>query len=108
MTKQRKHSENRERRSTVSLLVQKYYRTTTVADAKKLRRGQLCWGPGLYLPDRLTTLELVDYNPKDERQNRYIALPNPPDNLAFNHTPVHELGLEDDEELLVIKAKRRV
>jgi hypothetical protein len=50
----------------------------------------------------------VHYEPQDERHNRYAVLPDPPANLVFNHTPVHELNLEHDEELLVIKAKRRL
>lgn len=60
------------------------------------------------MPARLSTLELVHYEPRDERRNRYTVLPDPPANLIFNHTPVHELNLEHDEELLVIKAKRRL
>ncbi len=79
-----------------------------MADARNLQCGQLCWGPALYLPSRLTTLELVHYEPTDERRNRYAILPNPPENVVFNHTPVHEINLEHDEELLVIKAKRRL
>jgi hypothetical protein len=76
--------------------------------AKQLNRGQLCWGPGLYLPSRLSTLELAYYDPKNERLNQYKVLSKPPENIVFNHTPVHELKLEHDEELLVIKAKRRL
>jgi hypothetical protein len=91
----------------VSNLVEKYYRDTTIADSKLLRRGQLCWAPSQYLPSNITTLELIHYEPTDERRNRYAVLPNPPENLLFNHTPVLELHLEHDEELIVVKAKRR-
>ena len=92
----------------MSNLVDNYYQSTRVSDAKLLKRGQFCWAPGYYLPASITTLELVDYDPKDERRNRYAVLTKPPENLLFNHTPVHELHLEHDEELLVIKAKRRL
>lgn len=92
----------------MSKLIERYYQTTSEAEARRLQRGQFCWGPGLYLPTRLTTLELVQYEPRDERRNRYAVVPDPPANLVFNHTPVHELNLEHDEELLVIKAKRRL
>lgn len=92
----------------MSNLVERYYQTTSEADARRLQRGQFCWGPGLYLPAQVTTLELVHYEPRDERRNRYAVLPDPPADLVFNHTPVHELHLEHDEELLVIKAKRRL
>jgi hypothetical protein len=50
----------------------------------------------------------VHYDPKNERLNQYKVLSNPPENVLFNHTPVHELNLEHDEEFLVIKAKRRL
>jgi len=90
-------------------LVQQYYRTTTQAEAQQLQRGQLCWGPAVYLmPPQLATLELVHYNPQDERLNQYKVLWNPPGNVIFNHTPVHELHLASDEEFLVLKAKRRL
>jgi len=91
----------------MSKLVTQYYQSTTAAHAKLLERGQFGWAPGLYLPTSITTLELAHYEPKDERQNRYAVLPNPPPNVVFNHTPVQELHLENNEELLVIKAKRR-
>ena len=92
----------------MSKLVDQYYKGTRVADAKLLNRGQFCWAPMLYLPSSISTLELVHYEPKNEQLNRYAVLPNPPANVVFNHTPVHELHLEHDEELLVIKAKRRM
>ena len=89
-------------------LVSNYYQNTTVAEARLLKRGQLCWAPGQYLLTNIATLELIHYEPTDERLNRYAVLPNPPRNLLFNHTPVHELQLEHDEELIVIKAKKRL
>lgn len=92
----------------MSRLVERYYQTTSEAEARRFPRGQFCWGPGLYLPSRLQTLELLHYEPHNEALNRYAVLPNPPAQLLFDHTPVHELRLEHDEELLVIKAKRRL
>ena len=89
-------------------LVGQYYRSTSEAEASRLERGQLCWGPGLYLPYRLATLHLTHYDPRDEQRNRYSLSENMPPNQLFNHTPIHELRLESDEELLVIKAKRRL
>lgn len=87
-------------------LISEYYRGTTQAEAKKLNFGQICFAPGYYLTDNITTLELVDYNPKNERLNRYaVARPQQP--VLFNHTPVHDLHLEHNEEMLVIKAKKR-
>jgi len=89
-------------------LVSNYYQNTTVAEARLLKRGQLCWAPGQYLLTNIATLELIHYEPTDERLNRYAVLPNPPRNLLFNHRPVHDLQLEHDEELIVIKAKKRL
>lgn len=91
----------------MSELVEKYYRSTTEAEGKLFKPGQLVWAPGYYLPTSNITIELMDYDPKDERKNRYTILKNPPENVTFNHKPVQELGLEHDEEFLVIKAKRR-
>ncbi len=92
----------------MSKLVEQYYQSTRVADGKLLSRGQLCWAPGYYLAPNITTVELTSYDPRDERRNRYAILPNPPEDLLFNHTPVHEIGLKYNEELLVIKAKMRL
>jgi hypothetical protein len=90
----------------MTTLVSEYFRGTTLAEAKRLNFGQICWAPGYYLADKITTLELVDYNPKNERLNRY-AVAQPQQTLLFNHTPVHELHLEHNEEMLVVKAKKR-
>lgn len=92
----------------MSQLVEQYYRSTRVADAKLLNRGQFCWAPSYYLAPNITTLELISDDPRDERRNRYAVLSNPPEDLLFNHRPVHELGLEYNEELLVIRSKIRL
>lgn len=89
-------------------LVETYYRGTSEADAQRLERGQLCWGPGLFLAYPMTILELEHYDPQDESQNRYAIQTNPPAGRFFNHNPVNEIRLQSDEELLVIKAKRRL
>lgn len=91
----------------MSNLVNQYYKTTSEGDARQFQRGQLCLGAALYLPDKHSILELKDYNPKDEHLNRYAVLSNPPLTTLFNHTPVKEINLQHNEELLVIKAKKR-
>ena len=91
----------------MSILVNQYYKATSEGDAKRFQRGQLCLGAGFYLPDKHTVLELKDYHPEDERLNRYAVLHNPPSTTLFNHTPVKEINLQNNEELLVIKAKMR-
>lgn len=90
----------------MSNLVQEYYQQIKIGYSKQLGKGVIGWAPGYYLPETLTTLELVSYNPSNEFQNRY-AVAKPQTNILFNHTPVHELHLESNEELLVVKAKRR-
>jgi len=87
-------------------LIDQYYRSTSQAEARQLQRGQLCWAPGFYLPEFMDVLALEYYDPRDERNNRY-RLSREPQTL-FEHTPVHELHLTSDEELIVVKGKRRL
>jgi hypothetical protein len=90
----------------LSNLVSRYYKSIKIAEAKQLTKGVICWAPAYYLPSNLSTAELVHYDPNDERLSRYAVI-QPPANLLFNHSPVHELHLENNEELLILKAKRR-
>ena len=54
------------------------------------------------------SLDLSSYNPHDERLNQYSLAKHEPDDLSvFDHFPVHELRLQNDEALLVDRAKRR-
>jgi hypothetical protein len=96
----------RQSRRELSSLVDKYYEQIKIGEAKLLHKGVFGWAPGFYLPETLTTLELTYYDPKNEFHNRY-AVAKPGGDVLFNHTPVHELHLENNEELLVVKAKRR-
>ena len=60
------------------------------------------------MSSQIQRLALASYDPEDERRNRYDILQSEPDDEAlFNHTPVYELRLQNDEELLVNTAKRR-
>ncbi|MBI2907050.1 MAG: hypothetical protein HYX92_05280 [Chloroflexi bacterium] len=88
-------------------LVGEYFTNTTVAEAKRLKRGQICLGHALYLESNVATIALCEYKPENEHLNRYKVLWNTPREALFNHTPVHELQLASDEEFLVIKAKKR-
>ena len=89
-------------------LVEEFYRHIESVEARQLNRGQICWAPALYLSSQIQSVALVSSDPRDERRNRYAILPSAIDDpLLFNHTPIHELRLQSDEELLVNKAKRR-
>lgn len=89
-------------------LIEEFYRHVEPVEARQLNRGQICWGPSLYLSSQIHSVSLASYDPRDERRNRYAILPSEIDDpLLFNHTPVHELRLQNDEELLVNRAKRR-
>ena len=88
-------------------LIDDFFVSTGVAEAKALKRGQLCYAPGQYITAKLRILVLVKYDPTNERLNQYKVLNDPPEDVLFKHTPVHDLKLRDDEELLVIRAKRR-
>ncbi|MCY4653095.1 MAG: hypothetical protein OXC95_08020 [Dehalococcoidia bacterium] len=89
-------------------LIAEFYRSVEPLEARQLNRGQICWGPVLYMSTQIQSVALASYDPEDERRNRYAILPSEPDDEAlFNHMPVHELRLQNDEELLVNRAKRR-
>ena len=89
-------------------LIEEFYRHLESVEARQFNRGQICWGPALYLSPQIQSVALVSSDPRDERRNRFAILPSAIDDpLLFNHTPVHELRLQTDEELLVNKAKRR-
>ncbi len=89
-------------------LVEEFYRSVEPIEARQLNRGQICWGPFLYMSSQIQSVALSSYGPQDERRNRYTILHSEPDDPSlFDHTPVHELRLQNDEELLVHKAKRR-
>ncbi len=89
-------------------LIEEFYRSVEPVEARQLNRGQICWGAVLYMSSQIKSVALASYDPEDERRNRYAILPSEPDDpLLFNHTPVHELRLQNDEELLVNQAKRR-
>lgn len=88
-------------------LIDEFFVSTGVAEANALKRGQLCYAPGQYISAKLKILELVKYEPTNERLNQYKVLNDPPEDILFKRTPVHDLKLRDDEELLVIRAKRR-
>lgn len=89
-------------------LIEEFYRSMEPVEARQLSRGQICWGPVLYMSSQIKSVALASYDPEDERRNRYAILQSEPDDEAlFNHTPVHEMRLQNDEELLVNQAKRR-
>ena len=89
-------------------LIEEFYRQIEPVEARQLDRGQICWGPVLYLSRNIQTASLASYDPEDERRNRYAILSSKIDDpLLFDHTPIHELRLQNDEELLVNRAKRR-
>ena len=89
-------------------LVGDFYRRVTAIEARQLDRGQICWAPVHFLSSQIISVALVSSDPQDERRNRYAILPSRiNDRLLFNHSPIHELSLPSDEEMLVNRAKRR-
>lgn len=90
-------------------LIGEFYRRVAPIEARQLERGQVCWGPISYLSSRLQHIDLGSYNPQDESRNRYSISSSDPDvpSTLFDHQPVHELRLQNDEALLVNKAKLR-
>lgn len=89
-------------------LVDGFYRNVTRVAARQLARGQICWGPVGYLSSQLQSVSLGSHNPRDERLNQYsISTHSPDDRSVFDHPPVYDLRLQNDEALLVTKTKRR-
>ena len=90
-------------------LVGDFYRSVTPVEARRLHRGQICWGPVRYLSSQVQSITLSSYSPLDESLNEYSMTTHEPDDLSmlFDHPPVHELRLQNDEALLVDRAKRR-
>ena len=89
-------------------LVEDFYRRVTAAESRRFDRGQICWAPIPYLSSQIENVSLESYDPRDESRNRYsVRRSEPNDTALFNHTPVHELRLESNEELLITKTKRR-
>lgn len=86
-------------------LIEIYYRQTSVAEAKQFNRGQLCEAPGYYLPREFQAISLERYDPRNEDNNLYKIMRNPP--TLFDHPPVYELRLSSKEELIIIKCKLR-
>ena len=89
-------------------LVEDFYRRVTVAESRRLERGQICWAPVPYLSSQIQTVSLESYDPRDESRNLYSIRQSEPDEATlFNHAPVHDLRLESNEELLITKSKLR-
>ena len=89
-------------------LVGKFYRPVKPIKARQLYRGQICWSPILYLSPRLQTVSIRSHSPRHELLNELSISTHAPDDFSvFDHPPVHELRLQNDEALVVNKAKRR-
>lgn len=89
-------------------LVGEFYRSVTRTEGRRLDRGQICWGPVKYLSAQFQSVVLRSYNPIDERLNQYSMTTHEPNDLSmFDHPPVHEMRLENDEAMLVDRAKVR-
>ena len=83
--------------------VGRFYRRIESAEARRLERGHLCMAPVFYLPERLRAIRHND--PAREERSVYRIVEEPAD--IFNHAPIHETRLRQDEEILAIRAKRR-
>ena len=89
-------------------LVGEFYKQVSQIEARQLSRGQICWAPVGYLSSHLQSVSLTSYHPRDESLNVYaMSIHAPDDSSPFDHPPVHELRLQNDEALLVNRVKRR-
>ena len=89
-------------------LVGDFYRRVSATEAGSLDRGQIYWAPVQYLSNQINCVAVVSSDPRNEQLNRYAILPyNISDPSLFNHSPIHDLNLPSDDELLVNRAKHR-
>jgi hypothetical protein len=65
------------------------------------------WAPIIYRDEDLLLLRLKAYDASDERRSSYEMARMSQTDSPFNHAPVHELHLRNNEELVVFRAKYR-
>jgi hypothetical protein len=69
--------------------------------------GQMYWAPIIYRDEDLLLLRLKQYDAADERRSLFEMTRMSQADSPFNHAPVHELHLRNNEELVVFRAKYR-
>lgn len=86
-------------------LIPIYYESDTVPSKEALRPGALYTAPIFFVNSDLYLLK-IQYVDPDHKKPSILQL-GIADESSFNHPPVIELGLRDDQELAAIKCKRR-
>ncbi len=87
------------------LLIDQYYQPASNDYRRVIRRASLANIPALFLIEQLQILK-IDYEDPDRPGNFNFIIVEPGSD-SFKHNPIKKLGLETDEELLAVQAKRR-
>ncbi len=88
-------------------LIPQYYVAAGGGFREEFKPGQLYWAPTFYLPPHPDVLFEVDQDPTEARLKFEIRRATQ-DNFRGAHRPLKSIGLEATEELVAIKAKRRL
>jgi hypothetical protein len=86
-------------------LIPTYYESDTVLHREALRPGALYTAPIFFVDSDLNLLKIQYIDPNHKKPSMLQI--GKADEDSFNHPPVIDLGLRDDEELAAIKCKRR-
>lgn len=88
-------------------LIPHFYENLGSGYREEFRPGHLYWAPTFYLPPHPNVLFEVGNDPS-ERQLRFELRRATDDSFRHTHRPLKSIGLEVTEELVAIKAKRRL
>ena len=90
------------------LLAHGYYKLTEGDYATTIRAGQLAWVPTLYLPPHPNVLVEVDPDPTEAILRFRLQRAGQQHFTATSHRPLKSINLQVTEELLAVKAKKRL
>jgi hypothetical protein len=86
-------------------LIPTFYETDTLFTKDALLPGAIFEAPILYIDSKLNILKIQYVDP--QHKNPPMLRINEVDEQSFNHPPVIELGLQNNEEIAALKCKRR-
>jgi len=86
-------------------LIPVFYEADTAPSKEALRIGAIFEAPILYVDSKMNLLKVQYVDP--QHQKPPMLQLGEVDDKSFNHPPVREIGLRDNEELAALKCKRR-
>jgi len=88
-------------------LILKYYAGVGGGFREEFKLGQLYWAPTFYLPPHPDVFFEVEQDPTESKLKFEIRRATP-ESFSGAHRPLKSIGLEATEELVAVKAKRRI